>query len=147
MPFMNTTLHSVDPFLLKVSRSIETVARTVIEIYMGMLFAFMSGFLIILGAVIVLVGLWLPLQHQSSLSSSAFLVPIGLAWLLSAAVRRLTWIFLGFCVLWMIVLTGTLLPFLGEGKQPLPVQIILGVAYLLPPLVATGITLKYKTKC
>ena len=141
---MNTKLYSVDPNLQKISRSLEAFTRAVIEIYIGMFAAAGSGFLIVFGGIMVLVGLMLPFHQQSAISSSIFLVPIGLAWIFSPTARRLTWTFLGFCVIWMIVLTATLLPFLGEGKQPFSVQILLGVAYLLPPIVATGMTLNYK---
>jgi len=145
---MNATFHSVEPNLQKLSRILESFTRTVIDIYIGIFVAVGSGFLILFGAMFVLLGLALPIQDHSSLPTSAVILPLGLAWMFSTKVRRITWIFFGFSVLWMIFLTASLLPFLDvEARQPIPIQIVLAFAYLVPPVIATAIAMKYKTKC
>ena len=145
---MNTALHSVDPIFQKISRSLESFTRTVIDIYIGIFVAVGSGFLILFGAMFVLLGITLPMQDYSALSASAIILPLGLAWIFSANMRKITWIFMGFMVIWMIMLTATLMPFIDvEARQPLPFQIAFAFAYLIPPLLATTIAMKYKTKC
>jgi hypothetical protein len=142
---MNTHHYLVDPNLQKIARALEGFTRTVVEIYVGALAAFADGFLIIAGAMFVILGVALPAQDLGALSASAVLLPLGLAWVFSRPFRRITWLFFGFTVLWMIVLTATLLPFLDiQGVQPFPIQILLAAAYLLPPLVATAIAVKSK---
>jgi len=145
---MNTRLYSVDPILLKLSRSVESFTRTVIDIYIGMLAAVGSGILILFGVMFVLLGIALPMQDHSALTTSAVILPLGFAWIFSAKIRKITWIFFGLSVIWMIFLTGTLLPFFDmEARQPFPIQIILAFAYLIPPTIATTIAMKYKQKC
>lgn len=144
---LNATLYNVDPHLRKVSRAIESFARTIIDIYLGIFAAIGSGFLILFGALFVLIGIMLPMKDYSAWSSSAVLLPLGLAWILSPTMRKMTWIFIGFSVVWVIFLTATLLPFLEiEAKQPFIVQVILGMAYLIPPIIATGIAINYQPK-
>lgn len=145
---MNTALYSIDPILQKVSRLLESFTRTVIEIYIGIFAAVGSGFLILFGVMFVLLGVALPIQDQSALSASAVILPLGLGWIFSTKIRIATWIFLGFAVTWMIILTATLMPFLDvQARQPLPIQIIMAFAYFVPPAIATAIAMKYKNKC
>lgn len=145
---MNTTLYSVDPFLRKVSHSLESITRAVIDIYIGIFAAIGSGFLILFGVMFIFLGISLPIHDHSALSTSAVLLPLGLAWVFSPRMRKITWIFFGIFVIWMIIFTATLLPFLDvNARQPLSIQIILAFAYLMPPIVATTIAMKFKTKC
>ncbi|MDX2080382.1 MAG: hypothetical protein SFU53_06315 [Terrimicrobiaceae bacterium] len=145
---MNTALYNVDPILQKVSRTLESFARIVVDIYIGIFAAIGSGFLVLFGAMFVFLGIALPMQDHSALSASAVILPLGLAWMFSAKIRKITWIFIGFMVTWTIILTGTLLPFLNvEAQHPLYLQIVLAFAYLIPPMLATTIALKYKQQC
>jgi hypothetical protein len=142
---MNTALYTVDPIFQKISRALESFTRTVIDIYIGIFAALGSGFMILFGVMFVLLGIALPFQDHSALTTSAVILPLGLAWIFSVKIRKITWIFFGFSMIWMIFLTAALLPFFDiEARQPIPIQIVLAFAYLIPPMIATTIAMKYK---
>lgn len=145
---MEAAQHLVDPTLRKLSQYLDKLTRSVAEIYLGVLFAAANVWLVLMGVLLVLAAVVIPVQDLRGLGFSVVMLPVGAGWVASRSFRRLTWQFFGFAVLWTMVLTVTLQPFLNpQGTQPLPVQIVLAAAYLLPPLVATAIAVKLRKQC
>lgn len=78
---------------------------------------------------------------------SIFTLPIGLSWIFSRTARMITWAFMGYSILWILFLTATLIPFLGDSPRlPILLQVIIGMAYLFPPVIATIMTGRFYAK-
>jgi len=142
---MEAAQYLVDPTLRKLSQYLDKLTRAVVEIYLGAIFAAANVWLILMGGLLVLAAVVIPVQDFRALAFSVVMLPVGTAWIASRSFRKLTWQFFGFAVLWTIVLTLALQPFVNPQRaQSLLVQIVLAAIYLLPPLVATTIAVKLR---
>lgn len=140
---MEAAQYLVDPTLRKLSQYLDKLNRAVVEIYLGVLFAVANVWLILMGGVLVLAAVVIPVQDLHGLGFSVVMLPVGVGWVASRSFRKMTWQFFGVAVLWTIVLTVALQPFINpQSPQSLLVQIALATAYLVPPLVATAIVVK-----
>lgn len=137
---MNTAFYSVDPAWRKISAKMESLTRDVIAVYLGLLDVVGTVFLVFAGVAMVIGSVVLSVQDFRQLGFSVVMFPLGTAWIVSRSFRRTTWIYLGFLVLWMFVVTAAITPFLGESpKAPIALQIILAGLYFFPPAVATAV--------
>ena len=140
---MNATLHIVDPHLDRLTTILTRFTRALIDIYLSVLSTIGNFFLIVLGSLFVVVSILNIINNIKNVFLAAVFIPIGLLLILSNKVRLVIWIFLGFAVLWVTILTAALIPFLGSAPSlSLLPQIVIAIAYFLPPAIATIVILR-----